>query len=117
MTKQELDFIFEHEGNYLVTTDNWFIAPNGKQYRSVWGKVVLVNDTVLGIKTNAKSTNWYAVIGDGDSKIIIAGCQVHYAIECHESPNLGAVTEVHYHDHKAIENNRDSYIYNANKID
>lgn len=62
----------------LITTDNWFIAPDGKQYRAVFGvvKAVLSSEATLGVRTNAKSTNWYVVIGN----LTIAGCQIHYAI-------------------------------------
>lgn len=63
----------------LVTTDNWFWAPDGESYRAVYGTVVGVfnDESVLGIKTNARSTNWYAQIGN----MTIAGCQIHYAIK------------------------------------
>ena len=66
----------------LITTDAWFIAPDGAQYRCVWGVVKAVKDSqqVLGIKTNSKSTNWYVEIGN----MTLAGCQIHYAIRCNE---------------------------------
>ena len=41
------------ENNFLITTDSWFIAPDGKQYRAAWGKVeVYSSEDTLGIKTN-----------------------------------------------------------------
>ena len=51
------------KGKYLITTDNWFIAPDGQMYRAVWGDVEVVEDTVLGLKTNRNSSNWYAKVG------------------------------------------------------
>ena len=62
----------------LITTDDWFAAPDGQLYKAVFGKLVGVfNDKeTLGIETNGKSTNWYAVIGG----MIVGGCQIHYAI-------------------------------------
>ena len=56
----------------LITTDNWFFGKDGIQYRAVYGTVKsIANDVdILGIKTNAKSTNWYVEIGD----MVIAGC-------------------------------------------
>ena len=27
------------KGKYLITTDNWFIAPDRGNYRAVWGEV------------------------------------------------------------------------------
>lgn len=65
---------------YLITSDNWFICPDGKQYRAVFGKVEVLGDNVLGIETNRNSSNWYVKVGSDDSYIIIAGCQIHFAI-------------------------------------
>lgn len=74
----------------LVTTDTWFIAPDGNQYRAVFGTVrgCYIAEEVLGIKPNAKSTNWYLEIGN----MIIAGCQIHYAMrtdECNSGSGTG----------------------------
>ena len=62
----------------LVTTDGWFIAPDGEQYRAVFGTLrgVRSDSDTLGIKTNARSTNWYLQVGD----MLIAGCQIHYVM-------------------------------------
>lgn len=76
-------------GNYLITTDNWFLAPDGKPYRAVWGYVEIIEDTFLGIKTNKNSSNWFAKIGEKGKEVIVAGCQIHYAIRCEEAPNVG----------------------------
>lgn len=64
----------------LITCDNWFFAPNGRQYRAVFGtvKAVRTAEAALGVRPNGRSTNWYVEIGD----MTIAGCQVHYAIRC-----------------------------------
>lgn len=40
---------------YLITTDSWFTAPDGKDYKAAWGEVEIVDDTFLGLKTNRKS--------------------------------------------------------------
>lgn len=63
---------------YLVTTDEWFFAPDGRQRKAVFGTVhgISTDDETLGVKTNARSTNWYLQIGS----MIVAGCQIHYAI-------------------------------------
>lgn len=62
----------------LVTTDCWFVAPDGKTYQAVFGTVKGCHtaENTLGIRPNGKSTNWYLEIGN----MVIAGCQVHYAI-------------------------------------
>lgn len=64
--------------NILITTDDWFTAPDGQMYKAVFGKLngIFKDDKVLGITTNSKSTNWFAMVGS----MIIGGCQIHYAI-------------------------------------
>lgn len=74
-------------GNYLITTDAWFIAPDGKYYRAVWGNVEIIEDSFLGVKTNRNSSNWFAKVGSKDNHVLIAGCQIHYAIRCEAQPN------------------------------
>lgn len=63
---------------YLITCDQWFVAPDGNDYRAVFGTVHGVDhaDEALGVRTNAKSTNWYVRIGN----MVVAGCQIHYAV-------------------------------------
>jgi hypothetical protein len=80
---------------YLITTDHWFYAPDGKKYRAVWGTARIESDEELGIKTNRNSTNWYVVVGM-DKPFVIAGCQVHYAMRCDEKPNVKQVTDQMY---------------------
>lgn len=80
-------------GNYLITVDNWFYAPDGKQYRAVWGNVSIVSDSILGIKTNVRSSNWFAKVGTEDNHVIIAGCQIHYAVKTLNKPESGQVEE------------------------
>ncbi len=63
----------------LITTDNWFLGPNGQQYKAVFGTVkgIFDSEETLGLDTNKNSTNWYVQIGS----MTLAGCQIHYAIE------------------------------------
>ncbi len=62
----------------LITTDAWFYAPDGECYKAAHGTLVAVlNDQeTLGIRSNARSTNWYVQVGN----LLVAGCQIHYAI-------------------------------------
>jgi len=73
-------------GKYLITTDAWFYAPDGRQYKSVWGEVEIVSDSILGIKTNVRSSNWFAKIGSNKNHVIVAGCQIHYACKSEKQP-------------------------------
>jgi len=61
---------------FLITTDEWFYAPDGNSYRSVHGTVkgIFTDKEALGIETNRHSSNWYVQIGN----MIVAGCQIHY---------------------------------------
>ena len=75
-------------GKYLITTDAWFYAPDSKQYKAVWGGIEIVSDDILGIKTNVRSSNWFAKVGSEDNHVIIAGCQIHYACRSENKPNV-----------------------------
>lgn len=95
----------------LITADNWFFAPDGKEYRAVFGtvKAVRTAEDTLGVKVNGKSTNWYVEIG----RMTLAGCQIHFAIrtdDCHSgsAPNWTASAE-----HGLKEYDRPSVIYFA----
>jgi hypothetical protein len=82
---------------YIITTEGWFYAPDGKKYKAVWGAVELLPDAVLGVKTNKGSTNWYAKVGSEEKHVIVAGCQIHYASHSEEAPNMWSVEE-HLYD-------------------
>ena len=80
--------------NYLLNLDNYFVAPDGKQYKAVWGKCepVHMNDPEKGIGETLHNTrhsaNYFVSVDDG--KFIVAGCQIHYAVQCDEEPYLEA---------------------------
>jgi len=74
-------------GKYLISTDSWFFCPDGQQYKAVWGEVQIIDDSLLGIKTNRNATNWFAKIGTPSNHVIVAGCQIHYAVKCDTEPN------------------------------
>ncbi|GER59295.1 hypothetical protein ULMA_14030 [Patiriisocius marinus] len=101
------------QGKYLITTDNWFYAPNGLKYRSVWGDVKILEDTLLGVKTNRNSSNWYAFVGSEEKGMVVAGCQIHYAVKCDKTPNTDNVKELIYDGGKSKEIERPSEIYIA----
>lgn len=82
--------------NFLITTDKWFFAPDGYSYRAVWGKVTIHSDEeTLGIKTNDKSSNWYILVGDEKKRVVVAGCQIHYACTCEEPPFTGVLEDTY----------------------
>ena len=83
-------------GKFLITTDNWFYAPNGRKYKAVWGEVKVLDDSFLGIKTNRNSSNWFAYVGNEEKGMLVAGCQIHYAVRCNECPSDLPVEETLY---------------------
>ena len=97
----------------LITTDNWFQAPDGKQYKSVFGTVhgVFSDEDTLGIKTNRGSSNWYVVIGN----MTVAGCQIHYGFAT-ETCNLGEYEDyMTSAEHGVLKYTSPSRIYNADQ--
>jgi hypothetical protein len=95
----------------LITTNNWFFAPDGRTYRAVFGtvKAIRSSEETLGVKTNAKSTNWYVEIGE----MTLAGCQIFYAVKAGNC-NTGYAKDYKVDDHgNVLEFERPSDIYNA----
>ena len=94
---------------YLITTDGWFFAPDGELYRAVFGTINGVNSDldVLGIKTNSKSTDWYVTIGN----MVIAGCQIHYAIKTDKCSSIPPAREIDFEGKLHVEPQPNSRIY------
>ena len=101
------------EGKYLITTDNWFVTPTGVQAKAVWGNVEILEDSLLGVKTNRNSTNWYAKVGSNENHVIIAGCQIHQACRCEKKPNTNRCEDWTTQGEKVIEYERPTMIYIA----
>lgn len=101
------------KGKYLITTDAWFIGPDGKQYKAVWGEVNILTDAILGIKTNLRSSNWFAKVGSEDNHVIIAGCQIHYACKCNDEPTDVLIEDYSIEAGKVKEYVRPTSIYIA----
>lgn len=101
---------FEIGDKVLITSDNWFFAPDGNQYKAVWGtlKGIHNSENVLGIKTNAKSTNWYIEIGN----MLLAGCNAHMAIKT-ETVNLTLSMVDEMYEGELKQSVAPSRIYNA----
>lgn len=74
----------------LVTTAEWFYAPDGKSYRAVHGTLrgLHRSEEVLGGTAGRGHAEWLLEIGD----MVIPGCQVKYIIQCNDV-NTDPVTE------------------------
>lgn len=103
--------MINEKGKYLVTTDNWFFAPDGQSYKAVWGDVEILSDSILGVKTNSRSANWYAKVGTDENHVIIAGCQIHYAVACEKRPQDKYHIAEDYFEGKVFENRVPSRVY------
>lgn len=80
--------IIEKGKNYLVTPDNWFYGPDGHQYRAVYGPAEVIT-AMQGLGFNpVRSTNWYVRVGTDKEHVLIAGCQIHYAVRTDSRPDL-----------------------------
>lgn len=97
-------------GTYSITTAEWFIGHDGKAYNAVWGNVEILSDDILGIKTNRGSTNWYIKIGSEDKYMIVAGCQVNYAVKC-KKPVIDEVNDFSLIDGEIKRYTKPSTIY------
>jgi hypothetical protein len=75
----------------LMTTDRWFFAPDGNQYRAVWGTLKVIHEAgkSLGFIPNRSHANWFYEIGN----MIIMGCQVLYITACPDKPNTEPTAE------------------------
>jgi len=109
MTKEKTTM----SGKYLITTDSWFIGPDGSQYRGAWGEVTIIEDTFLGLKTNRNSTNWFAKVGSEEKHVIIAGCQIHYSVKTDKKPNTEFADDYVINDGKCALLKRPNIIYIA----
>lgn len=70
------------KGKHLITTSEWFIAPDGKYYKAVFGDCEVVDAPgTLGIETNRNSSNWYVKVKGQEDEMIVAGCQIHYVVK------------------------------------
>lgn len=98
---------------YLISTDDWFIGPDGENYKGAFGTVHDVVDSAdaLGIRTNARSSNWYVLIGD----MLIAGCQIHYATRTDTFNPEPAKAEIDYEGQRKISQNSMTRIYDADQ--
>ena len=80
--------MIENGKKYLISTDNWFVAPNGEQYNAVWGKATYTTTKESMGFNPVRSTNWFVKVGESENSILIAGCQIHYAIRTDKKPKL-----------------------------
>lgn len=98
--------------NVLITTGNWFVAPDGRQYKSVWGKLIQIKEASkhLGFVPNRAHANWYICIGN----MTIMGCQAMYFIVCPEKPHLGVAPNYSVEAGVVKLYDTPSFIYNAN---
>lgn len=94
----------------LITTSGWFFAPDGTEYRSVYGTLKAVHEAgkTLGFIPNRSHANWFIEIGN----MIIMGCQVMYITRT-DNPVLGPVKTWSMKECVVTEYERPTMIYNS----
>jgi len=104
--------MLENGKRYLVTTDDWFLAPDGELYRAVWGtsSIEKIEDT-LGFIPIRPSTNWYMKVGNENNYIIIAGCKIHYVCRCEDKPKSNHAGKLYKDKDTGSEWNEDRIYY------
>jgi hypothetical protein len=60
---------------HLITTDQWFIAPDGEQYRAVWGEA---KD-----QQSANGERRWIVVGE---EVALDPSQINYSVRCPDAP-------------------------------
>lgn len=77
--------------NVLCTCQSWFVGPDGKQYKAIWGNLKAVHEAgkTMGFIPNRSHANWFYEIGNS----VIMGCQVLYMIKCEAKPNVEPVKD------------------------
>lgn len=75
----------------LVTTDEWFFAPDGQEYRGAFGPCHIVKaEDLMGFRPK-NSADWFLQVGYGDKAVLLAGCRVHYAAMATAMPKVRAI--------------------------
>lgn len=86
--------MIEKGKKYLITTNDWFYTPEGESCKAVWGTCEIIRtEDAFGFTPARPSTNWFLKVGN----MIVAGCQIHYAIQCEKAPE-NKFKEVRYQD-------------------
>ena len=97
----------------LITTSGWFFAPDGRQYRAIYGTLKSITDAkdLIGFTPSRSHANWVFQVGTAS----IMGCQVMYVLECDKPPTFQPITERTFSsEHNcSVSNTRDNHIYNA----
>ena len=99
--------MIKNREKYLINCDSWFVAPDGEYYNSAWGTCkILTTEEIFNFKPLRPSTNWFIQVGEEEDSIIIAGCQIHFAIKCNIQPKKK----------KGSYNNKDGVLVSINRI-
>lgn len=94
----------------LVSCSDWFIAPDGKEYKAAWGTLNgIVSDEDMKLKMARMHANFYLLVG----KFMIAGCEAKFVIESEQRPNTEESLGWTHHEGNLKTFSRPSLIYFA----
>jgi hypothetical protein len=75
----------------LITTDEFFCAPDGNFYRCIYGRAWIHKfEEALGFKPQGHA-NWMVRIcrdEDNENGVTLAGCRVNYFVKMDTPPNI-----------------------------
>lgn len=94
----------------LVTTSDWFYAPDGLEYKAVFGTLKAIEESskIVGFNTTrGHYANWVYTIGN----LVVMGCQVQYIVYTDEVNSTQMVSDWHS-DHGVIQRPNRIYITN-----
>jgi hypothetical protein len=79
--------------SYLITTDEFFYAPDGFAYKSVYGKAFVNKFEDYFSFTARNHANWFVSFGGVNTEedcryLSIAGCRINYWIPMDEPPKI-----------------------------
>lgn len=98
-------------GKHIVTADEWFIGPDGEEYKGAYGEVEIINAKDVFGFTPMRSANWYAKIGTPDDYVIIAGCKVHFSALANNPPLQTHTKGWTLHEKEIFHFDKPSFIY------
>lgn len=64
---------------YLITLENWFVAPDGEEYKALWGEAHSYSPV-------SPDTEWVVNVGSGECYATVPRNKIISAIRCDEKP-------------------------------
>jgi hypothetical protein len=93
----------------LITTGAYFIGPDGKEHRAIWGTLDGIHKVPREYQPPRGMANWYYEIAG----MCVMGCQVNYIGLCPEKPSSPDISTFLTKDFEVKETSLPNAIYIA----